>query len=371
MLDRKSRYPIGIDIDHQNIYAVQLKKTRQGFAVRELVHQELETEVEDVPGEGPSLVSTVKRIKKGKRFRGKRVVLHIPDRNISVIPIRFEKAGSETPEDAIVRESEKHLSFPVQEAVMDYLSMMPDPSGTGKGNAFRATVIAAPRDLITRYLKLMGQAGLTVEAVDFRLASLVRLHNHLFGEIRKPVILCNIGGIQSLLSIVAENNVLAHRTVTWRLASLYEKIFANLEMVSRKENAALLLKTHGLAHEDREDSSEDGHPDSGDSMAEMRRAIYQIVAPYIDELVYEFHKMISYVRSEVQYPVFEGIYMYGHAALIRNLDRYFENRLGIPTSSINPLEKVALSDNGILSRMSEGAPFALALGLAMRKVTWL
>ncbi|MFC1516348.1 pilus assembly protein PilM [Thermodesulfobacteriota bacterium] len=369
MLDWKNRYPIGIDIDHQNIYAVQLKKTRQGFAVRDLVHQELETEAEDVPGAGPSLVSTVKKIKKGKRFRGKRVVLHIPDRNISVIPIRFEKGRTETPEDAIVRESEKHLSFPVRDAVIDYLSMIPDPSG--KANAFRATVIAAPRDLIARYLELMKQSGLTVEAVDFRVASLIRLHNHLFGEIRNPAILCNIGGIQSLLSIVTENNILAHRTVTWRLASLYEKIFANLEMVSRKENAVLLLKTHGLAHEDRDDASDGGDRDSDDSMEEMRRAIYQIVAPYIDELVYEFHKIISYVRSEAQHPVFEGIYMYGHAALIRNLDRYFENRLGIPASSINPLEKVALSDNGILSRMSEGAPFALALGLAMRKVTWL
>jgi type IV pilus assembly protein PilM len=369
MLDRKIRYPIGIDIDNQNIYAVQLKKTGKGFAVSGLLHRALEEKIEEVPDKNPSVSSAVREIKKNRRFRGKSVVLHVPGRNISVFPIRLEVGRTETPEDAIIRESEKHLSFPIEDAVLDYLCLTPDPSG--RANAYRATVIAARRDIIAHYLNLMRQAGLRVEAIDFRLASLIRLHTHLYGEIRNPVILCNIGMDHSLLGIVADNSILAFRTIPWRLESLYEKMFANLESLSHRDSATAMLKTHGLAREDHDTSRNTVEPDPDEDEGGMRRAIYQIITPYIDELVYEFHKLISYVRSEEQYPVFEGIYLYGHAALIRHLDRYFEKHLGIPATGINPFTEVAVSDSGVLSGESEGAPFALALGLAMRKVTWL
>ena len=54
-----------------------------------------------------------------------------------------------------------------------------------------------------------------------------------------------------------------------------------------------------------------------------------------------------------------------------SLDGYLENRLNIPTRAINPMHEVPLSESSILPDISSGAPFALALGLAMRKVTWL
>ena len=71
MLNFKSKYPIGIDISSQNIYAVQLKKTRQGFAVRALAHGELETEIASIPDANPGIVYAVKKMTKSRNFRGK------------------------------------------------------------------------------------------------------------------------------------------------------------------------------------------------------------------------------------------------------------------------------------------------------------
>ncbi|GAH22810.1 unnamed protein product, partial [marine sediment metagenome] len=61
----------------------------------------------------------------------------------------------------------------------------------------------------------------------------------------------------------------------------------------------------------------------------------------------------------------------GQGSFIRHMDRYLEKQLNIPTTLINPITKVSLPDAAILPDVSEGASFALALGLAMRKVTWL
>jgi Tfp pilus assembly PilM family ATPase len=107
------------------------------------------------------------------------------------------------------------------------------------------------------------------------------------------------------------------------------------------------------------------------TLENMYRAIYQIITPYIEELIDELHKMLAYLRSEERNAVFEGIFMYGRGTFINSLDAYIERRLNIPTKLINPMTNIALHDDSILPDISEGAPFALAMGLAMRRVAWL
>jgi len=369
MLNFKLKHPIGIDIGSNNIYAIQLKQTRKGLAIRDLAHMELESETASIPDTGRSLTAAVKKMSENRHFRGKNVALHIPVKNISVFPIQFQVAETETLEEAIIRESEKYLSFPLNQAVIDYPSLTSESNGGVE--SYKATIIAVRQEYIEHYLHLMKQAGLIVEVVDYRISSLVRLHSHFNKVAEHPVILCNIGYTESLLSIVTQNSILAQRVIPWGASRLFEKIGANFELSNAKENAKLLLKTHGLAYEDLKNTpSSDGHvPDA--TAVNMDRAIYQVITPSIDDLLHEFHTMISYVRSEQQHPGFEGVYMYGYAALIRRLDRYFENRLNIATRCINPLAAMDLCNDNILPDMSEGAPFALALGLAIREVTWL
>ena len=369
MLNFKSKYPIGIDLSSRNIYAAQLKKTRQGFAVRALAHTELDAEIEPIPDDNPGLADAVKKLTKNRNFRGKSAVLHIPLKNISVFQIRFRVGANEILEEAILRESEKYLSFPLEEAAIDYPSLTSEVDGDI--DAYKATVIAVRRKYIDQYLQLMKNAGLIVEAVDYRVSSLIRLYEYYHKVTQHPVILCNIGYYESMLAVVNKDGILGQRILPWGVHLLFDKILANLELLDSKDNARLLLKTHGLAYEDlkRDDIGDGRVPD--ETMVNMCRAIFQVISPSIDDLVLEFHKMISSVMSEQQHTVIDGIYMYGHAALIHHLDRYFERRLSIPTRRINPMATIALSDDKLLSDRDAGAPFALALGLAMRKITWL
>lgn len=369
MLSFELKYPIGIDIGSRDVHAIQLKQTKKGLAVRALTRLEFESETASISDPDQILVGAVKKMSKNRQFRGKSVTLHIPVKNISVFPIHFQVAKTETIEEAIVRESEKYLSFPLKDAVIDYPSLTPDPNGAA--DQYKATIIAVQRKYIEQYLGLMKQAGLTVEAVDYRISSLIRLHSHFNRVTEHPVILCNIGYTESLLTIVTQDSILAQRVIPWGAGLLFEKILANFELNKAIENARLLLKTHGLAYEDLKDSAGTNNQAPDTTAVDMGRAIFQVITPSIDDLFYEFHTMMSYVRSEQQHPGFEGIYMYGHAALIHSLDRYVEKRLNMPTKSINPLASLVQCNDNILPDISEGAPFALALGLAMRHVTWL
>jgi type IV pilus assembly protein PilM len=369
MVSLNSKYPIGIDIGKNNIYAAQFKENRQGLVIRGLVHRQYQSENGGILEARDVLIPLLRDVVKDKRLKGKRVVVHFPSEYILSFPISFQLGKDETVEAAIMRNSKQYLTFPLEEAIIDYPSLT-FVSGD-EGNNYRASVVAARKDQMTDYLSILKAAGLTVEVVDFGVSSLLRLHNYLRQTIQNSIILCNIGYSQSLLSVVTKDSILVQRSVARGIRTVLKNLQANLELSADSDKAKVLLKKYGLFYEDCLDclAPEDQTPP--EEMRDMYRAIYQIINPHIEELVHEFHRVIGYARSERQDAVLEGIYIYGPGTFIRHLDRYLEKRLNIPASLIDPLKKVGLSKDASLADLSEAGPFGLALGLAMRKVTWL
>jgi type IV pilus assembly protein PilM len=364
MVSFNSRYPIGIDIGNSNIYAAQLREDKQGLMVRGLVHREYHSETDGILESKDILIPLLKDLVKAKGLRGKRVVVHLPPQYILNFPISFEVGKEESTETAILRYSRQYLTFPIEEAIIDYPSLT--PVSRDDGNRFRANIIAARKDQMVEYLSVLKQAGLSVEVVDFGVSSLIRLHSYPHKTIQDPIILCNLGCAQSLFSVVTQDSILVQRHAPCGVQTLLKNLQANLEL-SNSDKARLLLKKYGLFYED----CLECQIDNPDDVKDMYRAIYQIINPLIEELVHELHKVIGYARSGELDASIEGIYIYGQGTSVRHLDRYLEKRLNITTRLMNPLHKVALSNEGILPDLSEGGSFGMALGLAMRKVTWL
>jgi type IV pilus assembly protein PilM len=368
MIKLGSTYPIGIDIHRHNIYAVQLKKTRDGLAVRGLTHTEVENGAEKAWEAGDALIPRLKEIANNKAFRGKRVLAHLPSEYTYTFPITIQVGEGSTVEEAILLESGKHLPFPVEKASIDYPSIVSAPSG--KAQKYKATIIAAQIERMKQFVLMLKQAGLVVEAVDADIASLVRLHQYVHEVDADPIMLCHVGYTKTLLSIVTEDRILVHRSVPWGIQILLTKLQENLELSHGQSR--VLLKEYGLFRKDRESLGQSARlTDEDETTESMLRAIAQIITPYLEALIYEFHNVIGYVISEEPDARSQAIYVYGHANFIRDLDRYLESTLNIPTKLVNPMMNMPLLEDSMLPDLSEGAPFSLALGLAMRKVPWL
>jgi type IV pilus assembly protein PilM len=360
-------FPIGIDIGSRNLFAVQLQQSRQSLVVRGLLQRALPANTEDPVEAGEMMLPWLKEVNGSNRFRGKKAAVHLPSHDILSFPIRFKCDRPQDLEAAILRESSKYLPFPVEEAIMDYPSITED-----KSDHYRATVIAVHRDQINAYLNIFKRAGLMVETVDFQVSSLMRLHGHFFNITHRPDILCHIGQAQTLLAVVTADSIVAQRYVPWGMQVLIEKIAANLVLSDGPCNVKILIKNYGLSFDaDQSESTPAGLEGTDEEEQDsMRRVIHQILAPHMEVLIHEFHKLIGYVRSEEQNSTFEKIFIYGQGAFICGLDQYLASRLDIPTLLINPLTKVTMANVGIIDQ-SKGGPFALAMGLALRKVVWL
>ena len=150
-------HPIGIHIDDRHVYALQLKKAKDGLTVSGMAHCEFEGGLEGALRGKSNLVAQMEEIGKSRRLRGKRAVVHLPSEYTYTFPINIHVDQGEALEEAIVRESEKHLPFPLEEAVIDYSSLVSVTSGTDTD--YRAIVMAARRDQVEQFTLTLRQAG--------------------------------------------------------------------------------------------------------------------------------------------------------------------------------------------------------------------
>ena len=84
MINLGSTYPIAIDIHSQNIYAVQLKETRDGLAVQALAHRQGEGWAEKALEASDDIVSQLKEMAKAKVFRGNYAILRLEHADLTI-----------------------------------------------------------------------------------------------------------------------------------------------------------------------------------------------------------------------------------------------------------------------------------------------
>ncbi len=369
MFRLKPNYPIAINFDDQSISAIQLKENKNGLMVREWWYKQLEDDFEDVSVKRDELVNVLKEMIKNRKFIGRRAIILIPTRNTTSFPIRFKVSETESVESAIVRESLERITIPVNEAVIDYSSIA-KISNEG-GDQYNAAVITAKKDLIKQYIIILEQAGLSVEAIDYGLLSLIRLHQYLYNSIHDSAILCHIGYRESLLSIIGNDSILAQRYITWGIQPIIAKLQQNLGLPEDGKAAKTLLRKYGLGYGNRQNYMDATDTTMENDFDSRIRLTYQIISPYINKLIHEFQKMIAFFRSEEHNTSIKNIYIYGQGTIIHRLDQFFESSLNINTELINPLKETSFSDNGIQPDVFEDIPLTLALGLGMRRVKWL
>ncbi len=370
MLDRTTVSPVALDIQRDRLYAAQVRNDKKGCRVQCLLSRPLEGGGGAIPHPEESLLPVLNEIRKNRAFRGARVAVHLPSPCVSRLPIQFNTRNDESLEEAIVREVKGYLSYPLEEALIDYASFL--PASDHPGTRHRALVVAARRDHVEHYRGLIKKAGMDLEVVDFDLASLIRLHRHISGIGQGLTVLCNIQRMETLLAVVSDAGIVSQRVIAWGVDALYTKIRTGFDLQDESTAEEDLLREFGFLHSQWDDGgrAEDRHEDA--ETDEVRRAVYQIASPCLDELILELEKIvIGTLPPEERGKPMEGMYIYGDAASIKDLDRYLQRRFDIPTRLVNPLERLGTAQEIHLPGTLPGVPFSLALGLAMRRVPWL
>jgi type IV pilus assembly protein PilM len=373
MLTKATTFPIAIDIQEENLYAVQLKGKRHGLgknrlAIKGLAYKELKTSISEDSEGWENLITELRDIIKNKAFRGKRAVIHLPTEYTHVFPVNLQVNEGDTVEEALLAESGKHFSFPIEEAVIDYPSIV--QTSSGPSNTYRSIIVGAQLSKLEQLISEFKKAGLFVEAVDVDVSSLIRVHRYMHDLETDFVALCYIGHAHSVLSVVNQERILVYRHTPWSIQTLIGKLQEHLDLPQSQVIA--ILRDHGVSQTEVAEGDESAPPsDDAAPMDSVEAAVGEILAPYLEDFVYAFHNVTGYAISEVPDATIQKVYLYGQADIIKGFDRYLESVLNTSVDIVNPIEKVSYGRGLKVSDMPESGSFSLAFGLAMRKVPWL
>lgn len=358
--------PIGISITRDGIAALQLMDDRHGISIREAVHMPLEKALGDTLEDIGNLRPLIRALLRQHAFKGKKAVVSLPHDDLHAFPVAIEPTPQLPLETALAQACGKHLSFPLDQAVLDYFCIEKMPEA---GHKLRVTVVAAHREQIEKVVETFKQSGLRIQVIDYGLCALIRLHNHIHPLTDAPTVLVHMDESATMLAVATKSEIVAHRQLDWGIDRLGRRIAQILHLDNKTQQPRSMLLDYGVDYDALQyrygSPREEKDPPAPDEIAALR-VVSQILVPSMEELVRELFQIIGYARSLSPQIQFRELWLYGRANEIRNMGPFLEKRLHIPTHAMAPFDKIALANRTAVDAEDLNA-YVGALGLSLRE----
>jgi type IV pilus assembly protein PilM len=353
---------VGLDIDRGSIKAVQISGAGGGYALQHVGYHRLppgailDGEVAD----HDLLAAEIREFWDSHSFNGKAVTLGVSNQKVVVRLLDFPHMAQADLQGAISFEAQDHIPMPLDEAVLDYVVLGPREE---RSDLDRVLVVAAQREMISRYTSAVRTGGLRPAGVDVKALSLTRstLPDPFFGD----------EGALLLLDVGAEiTNLVVAVLTRFVPVGLVDFVAAVVELADLPEDEAERLALDpGVRLGSEQDGAQETEAEEGSFdpalVYDVRRGLEGAAQTLADEV----QRSIEHHRSQEAAREVSRVLISGEAALISNLDGYLGELLDVPTSRGNPVEKLSANRSNISDDQLRAMEpvLAVAFGLAMEE----
>ena len=306
---------IGVDLGSSSLKIVEL--SRKKITLAALLEIPPAERVEE-----SALIRKLKGFFQEIGVTGRESIIYIPGSYSFIRTIFFPSMPDSELKEAIKWEIKRQIPYPEEEAVFDYISQEV-PEGIA------ATIAAAERKNIQRYVSVFKEAGLKVVGVDVSPLALLRV---FAPKDNNNTLLIDIGAKHSEIDIIRSGVIRLTRTVDMGGEFVINYLIG--EGVSLEDAGKMLMK-----------------------------AVSDEIKEPLDQILREIIRSIDYYKANFKEKVFSRVLFTGGLSLNSHISNYFSKSLGIPVSVPNPFEGYALKDESIRVL---GPRFSVAVGLAKR-----
>lgn len=355
-----SRKNIGIDIDSGSIKAVQVSGSGGGYVLQHVGYHRLPpgTIIEGEVADHDLLAAEIREFWDSHSFKGKSVTIGVSNQKVVVRLLDFPHMEPDDLQGAISFEAQDHIPMPLDEAVLDYVVLGPREE---RSDVDRVLVVAAQREMISRYTSAVRTGGLRPSGVDVKALSLTRstLPDTFFGE-EGAVLLLDVGAEITNLVVADFGNPVLTRFVPVGLGDFVAAV-AELTGLPDDEAEKQALDSRVMLGEEEDVAQSDSFDPA--LAFDVRRGLESAGQALADEV----QRSIEHHRSQEVAREVSTVLVSGEAALIPGLDRYLGELLNVPTGRANPVEKLSANRSNISDeQLTAMEPvLAVALGLAM------
>ncbi|MDH4163659.1 MAG: type IV pilus assembly protein PilM [Nitrospirota bacterium] len=276
---------------------------------------------------------------------GKRVVTMLPGARLAIRQLTLPKMPLPELNEAVRWESKRQLSYPLDEAVIEFL--IQGEKREGAVDKYDVLFVAAERSAVYDHLAPFERAGIKVEAVD---AHPLALRNgfRLRDEPEDAnVLLADLGAGNTEINVFRAGRLLFSRCIETGGIDATRAMADGLG-VNADEAEAIKLQTNVAVA-----------PDNDQAAAIMRKGL--------DSMLREIRRSAEYFRTAFRERAVEKFLLTGGGALTPGVAEYFSRSLAGVVELDAPFARLSVPAK-VAAEFGPAAPrFAAAVGAALRK----
>lgn len=360
LFKRKTKSCLGIDIGTSSIKVVQLKRSEgrykletygelQSYGYLERLNDPVQTKSLKILE--TQVIEMVRKIITEAEITTKRAAISIPvfSSFVSIIdlPPMLEKELSR----ALIFEAKRYIPIPLSEVRIDWKiidKQRVNSTKSGKKDLFKSRVllIAVPKEVITKHLRIAKALGLKLIALELESFSYMR---SLIGDDQGTSCVLDFGARSTSFTIINKGFIQMSHSLDIAGTELTKALSHGMGIDFKRAEA--YKKERGLNHKE----------------IEVGKEARDILLTFIDKVVLEVERMISSYQTKTNSKVTKLVLSGGSGNLI-GLKEYLEKKLNIEVVVGDPWVNVSFP-SFLGPVLKEIAPrFAVAVGLAMREI---
>lgn len=354
----KNRF-LGIDIGASSIKVVEIKVSNNkpvlsNYAWMNIPNNESELQ-EDYFGK--SLSQYFKNLLKEGSFRGNKSYASIPAFGGLVTLIEFPEMSNEDLEQAIKFEAHKYIPTSLDDVVVSWdvlnkknltnslikkkgESANKEDGAPSIGSKLQVLLVAAPKNRVANYEKLVKNSGLDLKSIEIESFSLQR---SLIGNDPGNFIIIDIGARVCNI-ILAEKGVI--------------KINRNIDAGGR-DITKIIARSMNVDEDRAEKMKSSGR--------ELLGKESSMQFPVLEIIVGEVKRVLKSYSNEGEKKI-DSIVLSGGTAELAGIDKYFSDALNIKTIIGNPFGRIDYDKKLEPKLMETRSRFSVSVGLALRGV---
>ena len=351
-LTRNRLSPLGLSVSRTTASLVQLSGSAAAFELRTAVQCPLPA----VEGAEPdvadrAVAETLRTMVNDHHLRGRGVVSCLAADELIVETVRLPQLPPEEIARAVHWEASERLSIPVEQAEVRYLVA----GEVRQENTVKQEVIlvACPRDLIRRRLKILETAGLMPVGLDIEPCAFLRSLQRAQAAaetVRTAYLYCSESG--STVMFAEGRRILFLKSIPLGGRHFDDAVSQTLG-IDRNDARQMRSEVFGARMLDGEN--------------EVHRSIIESLRPCFEAIIEEMELCVRYHKVTFRGRPLDGLVMSGSESAPW-LAEYFCERVALPCRAVTPLDGVPglTSSSTVQQRCGR---WATPLGLAMKRLT--
>lgn len=335
----------GLDIGATSMKLISLQRQRNGLSLKSCL-------MTVTPAKGlfsessfdqEAMAQAIQRLMIDAKITTKNVNLALPENQVFTKVIEMPELSDKELSSAIYWEAEQHIPAPLDTMAIDY-KVVRRNSSNEVSPKMQVLLVGAPKAMVHRYQQIIEIAGLSINAIETEIISVVR--SLIPSNTNSVIFIVNIGALSTSIAIVQGDTIVFTYAIPLGGAAMDRAIASNFGFSPAQ--AEEYKKTYGI-----NDQSLGGK-------------LSVALQPVLMSMLTEVKKALAYYTDKYRNDApISQIVLTGGGSLLPGIDLFFVKNTSIETVLGNPWKINAIE--GITPDvLNQGPRFSVAVGLAMR-----